>query len=1007
MYKNKKTLCALAIAAAISGSAHANLIISEYVEGSSNNKAVEIVNLGTATVDLSAYQIKFFMNGATTAGNTIALEGTLAPKATYVVANNSAVQAVKDKANLLNSATWYNGDDAVALTQDDTLIDVIGQIGVDPGSAWAANGVSTQNKTIRRKTSVVSGDSNGADAFDPSIEFDVFDQDTFDDLGLYNGTGSTPTEPTEPEYVHGTCEDKATLISEVQGSGLESALKGSKVTVQGVVTLSLQGTDGLKGFFVQEELTDSDGSDATSEGIFVYDNGFGVTVENGQQVRVSGVVNESFGQTQLDTLIGVTVCGTGADVATVQIGLPVTDANQFEAVEGMKVSSTQAFVVTDNYGLGRYNEVVLASERLYNPTQIAKPGDEAKAVMAKNALNRLTLDDGSNLQNKDIVYPGQGLSANNSLRVGDTVTNINAVMGYGFSKYRLHPITQPTFTATNLRTETPEFSQEGDFKVASFNVLNYFNGDGQGAGFPTSRGASSAAEFTKQRAKIITAISAIDADLYGLLEVENDGFGDLSAIKDLINGLNEKAGSDVWAFVDFKSEQVGTDAIMSAIIYRKDRIAESGEAKFLTEVPFDYGNRALIAQGFTHMRSGETLNFVVAHLRSKGSCPKDTSDVANIDSGNGAGCWNGVRTAAVTKMNEWLATTPTALPTENTIIVGDFNAYLMEDPVQTLIDKGMTEVSYHIHGEKVHSYVYNGESGSLDHAMVSSALAGRVVDVVDWHINADEPIILDYNEEYKSDAAKTAFYSDNAFRSSDHDPVIIAIEHELPTLDAEHAIVVDENAVAGTEIGKLQYNSKVEVAGFTITGEGAESFSVAANGTITVAEGHSINFETMPKYELSVVLNTDTGLQSAPSSLIIDVNNIDETPVVESANVVTELSEKAEVGTVLATLNITAKSQAGTIASVTVTKGGDYVEYVDGKLVLKAALNFNTVKTLDVEVTIIDDEGNENVIPMSFTVKQVVVEDNVEKDKDSGSLGWFAALGLALLSLRRRILQLH
>lgn len=990
------TLCAAAISAAIALPTQANVLISEYVEGSSNNKAIEIVNLGDTAVDLSQYQIKFFMNGASTAGNTIQLAGSLASKATYVVVNGSAVAELKDKGNQVGAGTWYNGDDAVALTQGDTLIDVIGQIGVDPGTAWTGNGVTTLDKTLRRKTTITAGDADGSDAFDPSVQFDMFDKDTFSDIGLYNGAaggGDTPTP--EPEYVHGNCGDATTLISAVQGSTDKSPLVGQKVTIQGVVTLASQGDDGLKGFYMQEEAADADADAQTSEGIFVYDNGFGVALSNGQAVRVSGVVAESFGQTQLGNLIAVSDCGKGETIAAVEISLPMKDANEFEAVEGMRVTTKQTLTVTDNYGLGRYNELVLASARLYNPTQIAKPGDEAKAVMAANALNRLTLDDASNVQNKDSVYPAPGLSADNSLRVGDQVSNIDAVMGYGFSKYRLQPIGQPTFIASNARTAAPEFTVEGDFKIASFNVLNYFNGDGLGGGYPTSRGASTAAEFAKQRAKIISAISAIDADIYGLLEMENDGFGEHSAIADLVAGLNTKAGADVWAFVNFNAEQVGTDAIMSAMIYRKDRVTEAGTAALTTEVPFDYGNRALISQGFTHQVSGDQLNFVVAHLRSKGSCPKDKTDLANIDSGDGAGCWNGVRTEAVAKMQEWLATKPTTVVTDNTVIVGDFNAYLMEDPIAALAKDNMTELSEHFHGSKVHSYVFSGESGSLDHAFASDALLPRIAGVTEWHINADEPIILDYNEEFKSDVAKAAFYAENPFRSSDHDPMVISVRHSLPTINAEQEFSVAEQSAAGSEIGTLTFNSAVTVASFALSGDDAANFAIDAQGKITVAAGSNFDFETKAQYQFNVVLHTTTELASESVAVTVKVTDIAELPTVSFIDAVTSVTEFAEVGTVIAKINAAATSNNGSIAKLTVTKGGDYVAIEGSQLVLKAGLDFESFQSLDIEVTAVDQLGNSNTAGITLAI--------TDEDESSGSTGIFAALGLMLLALRRRL----
>ena len=183
-----------------SQSSVAELFISEYVEGSSFNKAIEIYNPGTETVDLSAYELQLFNNGATSANFTQALAGTISPGGVYVVANNQAAGDILAVTDLTSAVTNFNGDDAVALLNGGAYVDVIGQIGFDPGSEWNSGGVGTQNETLRRKSSVCEGDADFTDPFLPDVEWDGFPLDTFDGLGAHSVTCSGGPGP-DPDLV--------------------------------------------------------------------------------------------------------------------------------------------------------------------------------------------------------------------------------------------------------------------------------------------------------------------------------------------------------------------------------------------------------------------------------------------------------------------------------------------------------------------------------------------------------------------------------------------------------------------------------------------------------------------------------------------------------------------------------------------------------------------------------------------------------------------------------------
>lgn len=597
-----------------------------------------------------------------------------------------------------------------------------------------------------------------------------------------------------------------TKISQIQGSGSTfNSTYGGTQTIEGIVTRVFLGPTKLNGFYVQEEAVDSDGNAATSEAIFVFDPAGLFTGIQGDKVRVTGSVGESVSSssnivgtgssslTQLSALTSVVNLGAASLPALTGVTLPIADASQLERYEGMLVeisAGSNPLVVTETFKLGRYGQVGLsAGERLGQYTQFNAPSVSGYTNYLTDLQDGyIILDDGSTSQNPDPVIHargGQPLSASNPLRGGDTITSITGVLDERFEGYRVQSGTAANFIATNPRSGTAPPVQ-GTLKIASFNLLNYFNGNGSGAagsagGFPTARGANSLAEFERQRAKTIAAVLGLSADIIAYNELENDGYGSSSSAQQLVAGLNAALGVNAYSFITPSAGllqpdgRFGGDEISVGFLYRSDRVrqAPGSSVAALQSGSFDQGSnriqRPALAVSFERLEggvaTGEQLTTVVTHLKSKGSSAGGSGDA---DAGDGQGLSNGSRTRAAAELADWLASSPTGLNDPDVLILGDLNSYLKEDPITTLAARGYQS----LYGPDSYSYQFNGQWGSLDHMLASASLAAQLGSARKWAINSDEAVVLDYNTEFKSASQINSFYNADPFRSSDHDPLL-------------------------------------------------------------------------------------------------------------------------------------------------------------------------------------------------------------------------------------------
>lgn len=740
------------------------------IEGDDTGQGVidEVIQVGTTNSE--GFWVTNFLNNAFENGTLTLL---LVTNFTGALGNDLDT----DNDGTFDVTPWDEIIDAVAVT--------------DGGSLDKTYGLPVLSPIFDSQSFTVGGASRIPDGFDTDAasdwvrnDFDLAGIDGFTgSIGLgeaYNTPGSTNLIFIPPPEA---CGDAYTPIYTIQGSGLASELDGTEVATEGVVVGDFQ-VGGKNGFNIQDPTGDDD--PATSDGIFVYYTGLDVNV--GDHVRVRGFVDEYFGLTEITSVSQAWLCDTGLSTTPTEIALPVSSLDDFEPFEGMLVTFPQDLIISEYFNFDRYGEIVLTSTRHLTPTALYEPGSPEQAAAAETyLLDRITLDDGRTTQNPNPAIHPNGLefTMDNLFRGGDLVTNVTGVLDYNFNLWKIQPTQGADYTSMNPRTSEPE-DVGGSLKVASFNVLNYFSTIDTGVWIcgPSEdmecRGADSTEEFTRQRDKIFAALTIIDADIVGLMEIENHITD--AAVMDFVDGLNAIMGAGTYAYID--TGFIGTDAIKVAIIYKTATVTPLGDYAILdstVDPRFDDSkNRPTLAQTFQEIASGETVTVAVNHLKSKGSA---CDDVGDPDLDDGAGNCNLTRKAAAEAMVDWLATDPTDTGSMNTLIIGDLNSYDKEDPVDAILagsddtlstEDDYTDLLYHFIGEDAYTYVFDGQIGYLDHGLANSSLLPMVTGTTVWHTNADEPDLIDYDMNFKLDP-QDALYAPDAFRSSDHDPVIIGL----------------------------------------------------------------------------------------------------------------------------------------------------------------------------------------------------------------------------------------
>lgn len=683
----------------------------------------------------------------------------------------------------------------------------------------AAQSLPVTGTTFSGAATVAPGTSLGAQTLPCTVTDDQQRSSAFN-ISL---TVAIPLDPT--------CGAQATPINVVQGPGATSPLVGQVVDVEGIVTSDLQGSGLLNGFYLSEPLATQDSNAQTSEGLFVFGNSPAVSL--GDRVRIRGTIVEFSTNTgslvsnltELSSTSNATVCSTGHALPTpVTLTLPVDAMSDFERLEGMLVQLPQQLVVTGNFSLGQFGQLDIAPAVLYQPTQT--PGGVAAwtPLADLNLRSKVSLDDNSTSSNANLnggtvaPYPAPGLSAANTLRVGALINPdpnggdpapLTGILDDRFGTYRIQPTAAVTFSnASNPRPDTTALiaALGGRFRVASANVLNFFTTLG-------SRGAATAQELTNQRLKIIANLSRLSADVIGLSEVQNFANGNTnggaytnSALADLTTNLATATGRN-YQYIDTIDPanvvggdvtQNGTDAIRNVIIYDAGRLTPVGDAALYYQ---NDTNRPSLAQTFKPASGpkadSQTFTVVVNHFRSKGSACGGASD--DVFQGN---C-NGLRLLMAINVMNWLAGNPTSDPAganRKYLLAGDFNAYLGEDPIQAFLGTGYTNLIALLSDANAYSYNFGSQAGYLDHALVNPALLPLVKQIVEVHVNADEPAALQaLDSNLKSATAQAAYFAATEFAAADHDPLVVALNPLAGDLDDDGLVsMADRNIVVAS-----------------------------------------------------------------------------------------------------------------------------------------------------------------------------------------------------------------
>ena len=884
---------AFAVEATPAAAGSSPVIINEaYLSGGSagaafKNKFVELYNTSDAPVPLDGWSLQYRnATGTGVPSSVVPLTGTIAAKGHYLLKGGSNGTVGLDLPAADVSAGGFNpaiaGGTIVLAKQATAVTDLATGSVVEPANVadLLGYGSSLTFETGAAKTPSGTGDvksvnrSNGVDSNNNSADFSLNATIT---PKAPNGAATPVDPPVDPGPV---TPPAARTIAEIQGDGAASPFVGTSVITRGKVTAAFP-TGGFAGYYIQTPGTGGDltpANHSASDAIFVFSAATAGSVQIGDYVEVTGAVSEYFGMTQVTVPAAaglLKLTEAAPEPKATGFALPAEEAFR-EALEGMLLTPQGPVTVTDNYSLNQYGEIGLAggTTPLQQPTAVAPYGSaEYTATVAANAARGIKLDDGATTNflkdagTKALELPY--LTTADPVRVGAPVSfKTNVVLNYANGSWKFQPLThltpanaeavQPVSFGATTRTEAPA-AVGGNLKIASFNVLNYFPTTGDQltgctyytdrAGNPitvrggcNARGAANAENLQRQQDKIVAAITKSGADVVSLMEIENSAkFGKNrdDALAKLVDSLNI-ATPGIWDYVRTPANApplADEDMIRTAFIFKKSAAEPVGESIIHNDTVAFATARKPLAQVFKPAGATDDKQFIAIanHFKSKGSAatPEDT------DKGQGAS--NLARTAQAQSLLAFSDELQKSKGTDKVFLIGDFNAYAKEDPINVFTAAGYVnqdEKATNADGSAKHSYLYGGLVGSLDHILASPGANAIVTGADIWNINSVESVALEYSR-YNNNV--TDYYAPDQFRASDHDPVVVGLD--LPAAPAIPASVelnllgindfhgrIDSNTVffAGT-IEKLRAAAAPGATAFLSAGDniGASLFASA------------------------------------------------------------------------------------------------------------------------------------------------------------------------------------
>ena len=401
-------------------------------------------------------------------------------------------------------------------------------------------------------------------------------------------------------------------------------------------------------------------------------------------------------------------------------------ANELAPYVGQTITFEQPVYICNNY----YSSPTVSLHRVMSPTNQELPGSPGyNNLLTLNSHSEVTLT---------------GLS--DYLRMGEVFGELTA---YVSSTSSLSYVSHKSLYGTRddlLEVASVDMRDEHTLLICALNC-EYYLVDNIGTGY----GPDNATESARQHTKIMDALARIRADIYGLMEIEQGQ----AALRKLAESLTAATGRH-YTWINDGGSASGSYT-KSGYIYCSDVVKPHGEMRSNNSA---VTNRKKM-QAFDMISTGERFIFSINHFKAKSG--KGTG--ADADQGDGQGIYNHTRTVEAQSVLSSYDVNRKFYGDEDILIMGDLNAYAMEDPIRELIKGGMTDLHRFFHADSSYSYTFHGQAGYLDHALCNESLLPQVTGMAAYHINSDE------HDRYTYDKST----DETMFRCSDHDPVLVGL----------------------------------------------------------------------------------------------------------------------------------------------------------------------------------------------------------------------------------------